>query len=99
MMMRSLRFILALVLATTLTLLPISAGIAKSHGSEAGISMSEAGHDCPCCNAMQECASDICILKCFSAAATTVDGPLLVQPLPQSFVQIGALAPPPFSPR
>lgn len=99
MTMRSLRLILALVLAASLAVMPMSAGMAMSYGAKAEMGMSEGGQDCPCCNALHKCAPDTCMLKCFSAAAMTVDGPLLEQPLPQLFLEIGAPTPSPFSTR
>src|SRR5262249_9850317 len=97
--MRSLRFILAVMLIAGLAILPVAAATAMTHTAKVEMNMGDMGSDCPCCNSAHKCAPDTCLLKCFSVAATVVDGPHLTQPLPQLFLQIGALAPSPFSAR
>jgi len=83
--MRVIRFVIAALLTMSLAVLPASAGMAMSHSAMAEMSAGASGHDCPCCNAAHECASDQCMLKCFSVSAIGIDVSPLVAPLPAPF--------------
>jgi hypothetical protein len=88
--MRGVRFILALVLATSLIILPMSAGMAMSHvhASKTEMGMGTSGADCPCCNAAHKCAADTCMLKCFSVSALALEARPLMQPFVTVFAAV-----------
>ena len=95
--MRALRLIMAVLLAASLAVLPVSASMAMTHAAKAKMSMSASGADCPCCNAAKKCATDICMFKCFSTPAISVDGFPLAQPLPEPLIAVRVAALSPFS--
>ena len=69
--MRSFRLICALVLATSLAILPVSAAFALTHMAKSEAGIVAAGDDCPCC---QPAKADSCLLKCCHLQALVVDG-------------------------
>jgi hypothetical protein len=50
MVMRVVRFISALVVATGLAMLPVGAAMAMGHASKAEAAATTSGDDCPCCD-------------------------------------------------
>jgi len=97
--MRFIRLVIAVLLAASVAILPVSAGMAKLHAAKAEMSMSAPDSDCPCCNAAHKCATDICTLMCYNSAALSVEGPPLVGPLPQPFIDMVSVTMSPFSQR
>ena len=97
--MRSFRLIIAVLLAVSLSIVPVSAAMAVMHVGAAEMSVSEPGSDCPCCDAAHKCATDICTLKCHSSTAISVELKPLTERLPQRFAVMGAIRPSPFSPQ
>lgn len=100
--MRILRLLIAVLLATSLSVLPVSAGMAKMHAAKAEMTMSASsdagGDDCVCCSPAGKCSTtSICLLKCFNVPAVLINGLPVTQPVPQLFVDIGWVAPSPFS--
>ncbi len=97
--MRSPRFILRLLLAAGVILLPISArAAAAALATKAEMSMVGGGHDCPCCNGAQQPESDFCAVKCFGATAIVVEGLPLIAAMPDSFPIVEETSLGPFSP-
>ena len=97
--MRRLRFIIAVLLAVSFTVLPVAAGMARTHGASSAMSMSASMDDCPCCNAAHKCAPDTCMLKCFSVSAIALDGMPLLAPLSEPFSIVAMRKPAASSPR
>lgn len=93
--MRSVRLIIAVLLAASLAILPMSAAMAMTHAAKAEMSMGASGDNCPCCNAARKCATDTCQFKCFSAPAI-LEGAPLAQPRPELFIAIGEATLSPF---
>lgn len=63
------------------------------------MSMSASTDNCPCCDAANKCAADICPVKCFNAAALLVVVQPLAEPVPKLFVRTGLPAMSPFAAR
>ena len=101
--MRVLRLLIVVLLATSLSLLPVSAVMAMTHTANAEMTMSafseNGGDDCPCCSAAGKCSTNICTLKCFSVPGVLIEGLPGAQPSPQLFVDVGGATMSPFSPR
>ena len=95
--MRAIRLIVVVLLAASLGILPVSAGIAMTHAAKAEMSMSASGTDCPCCNAAKKCVTDHCQFKCFNTPAISVDGFPLAQPVPEPLAPVCVAALSPFS--
>lgn len=97
------RLIIAVLLVASLTIHPISAGMAITHVANAemtmGASSDTGGDDCPCCSATGKCSTDICMLKCFNVPAVLIEGLPETRPLPRLFVDIGWATMSPFSTR
>jgi hypothetical protein len=97
--MRFIRVVIAVLLAVSLAILPVSSAMAAMHAGNPEMSMSAPDSDCACCNAAHKCATDICTLKCYNSAALYVEGQLLVGPLPQPLIDMASPAMSPFSQR
>lgn len=97
--MRTIRLAIAVLLAMSLTILPVSAAMNVGHVAKAEMSMGASGDDCACCNATKKCLTDICMFKCYNAPAISVEGMPSAQPLPQPYVAIRAAFLSPFSTR
>lgn len=97
--MRTIRLVVAVLLAMSLTVLPMSAGMAKMHVATAEMDVDTPGNSCPCCDAAHKCATDICMLACYCVPAISVEGPPLTQPLRERLVALGAPVLAPFSQR
>ena len=97
--MRTVRLIIAALLAMSLAILPVSAGMAAMQAADTKMSMSASGDSCPCCDTANKCASDICMVKCFNAAALLVDVQPLAESLLKRFVGTGLTAMSPFAPQ
>jgi hypothetical protein len=97
--MRAIRLVVAVVLAMSLTVLPMSAGMAKMHVATAEMGVDTSGNSCPCCDAAHKCATGMCMLNCYNVPAISVEGLPLTQPLRERFVALGAPVPAPFSRR
>lgn len=96
--MRTLRLIIAVVLATSLIALPMSAAMAMTRATDAEMSMTGSSDDtCPCCDAAHRCSTDVCMLKCCNASAILVTGLALVQPRLETPATIGSTGPAEFS--
>jgi hypothetical protein len=93
------RLLIAVLLATSLAILPVSAGMAMAHAAKAEMAMSASDGDCPCCNAAHKCAPDTCMLKCFSVSAIALDARPAVHPVPAPFPELGVTTLVAFSPR
>jgi hypothetical protein len=87
--MRIYRLVIAALLALSLTVLPVAAGMARMHAAPSEMSMGASGHDCPCCDTAHRCPADICMLKCFNVPAIGLDVSPVVAPLPAPFAAIG----------
>jgi hypothetical protein len=83
--MRTYRFVIAVLLALSFTILPVAAGMARMHAASSEMSMGASGDDCPCCDAAHRCPVDTCMLKCFNVSAIAIDGSPFVAPLPAPF--------------
>jgi len=94
--MRAIRLIIAGLLAASLTILPLSAGMAMANAAKSEMSMSASVDDCPCCNPAKTCAADHCLFACYNAPAISAGGLPLVQPPPQPLVGIGLTTMSPF---
>jgi hypothetical protein len=84
--MRRFRLICALVLAASLAVLPVAAGLAMAHAARAQSSMMASGGDCPCCKPAK---TDGCFLVCCHLQALTVDGSAMAAFAPVRFVAPG----------
>ena len=71
--MRTLRLIIALLVAASLAVLPAWASLANLHAAKAEMTMSGSGDSCPCCDATHECATDTCTSMCYSTPAISVE--------------------------
>jgi hypothetical protein len=98
-MMRIFRLIVAVLLAVGLVVLPVSATVTMAHPAKAEMGMGAAGHDCPCCNAVEKCPDEKCAFNCQNAPAISAESPPLLQPLPEAFVDANSAALLPFSRR
>lgn len=94
--MRLSRLILALLIATSLSVLPMSTGMRMTHAAMADMSMGAPGDKCPCCNPAHKCSPDDCLLVCYSAPAISTTGLILADPLPEHLVAFGPAMPAPF---
>jgi hypothetical protein len=97
--MRTVRLVIAALLAMSLAILPVWAGMAAMHAAKTEMSMSASGVSCPCCDTANKCASDICMVKCFNAAALLVEGQPFEESLLKLFVGTGLTAMSPFAPQ
>lgn len=93
--MRIVRIIVAVLLAASLAIPPITTAMAMTSAAKAEMSMVTSGSDCPCCNAAKKCAADLCQFKCFHTLAISVEGLPLAEPLPEPLVAVYAAS---FSP-
>lgn len=94
--MRAIRLMIAVLIAVILAAAPVTASLAKDT-AKAEMSMSSADSSCPCCDATKKCATDICTLKCYTAAAIRVEEQSLAEPLPSLIVGMGVAAMSPFA--
>ena len=94
--MRIFRFILAVLVTASLVILPVSATVTMGHPAKAEMAMSAGGLDCPCCNAIEKCQTDKCTFNCLNAPAIAAEGPPLLQPPSETFVDAGSAALLPF---
>jgi len=94
--MRFIRLVIAVLLATSVAMLPVSAGATKLHAAEAEMSMGAPGSDCPCCDAAHKCATDVCTLKCCNTVALAVEQAPLAGPFVQPFNELAGAAMSPF---
>ena len=90
--MRAIRLAIAVLIAASLAAVPVTASLAGPHAAKAEMSMSASDGSCPCCDATHKCATDICTLKCYSAAAISVEEQPLTEPVPNSTVGMGVAA-------
>lgn len=99
--MRLIRLLIAVLLATSLAVPPVSAAMAKSmmQPAQTEMAMGASGGDCPCCNAAHKCVPDTCVLKCFNVSAIALDGQPLVRPVPATFPAVVMTTLAAFSPR
>ena len=101
--MRVLRLLIAVLLATSLAVLPVSAVMAMTHAANSDMTMSASGDnggdDCACCSPTGKCSTRICVLKCFNVPAVLIEGLPMTQPLPQLLVDIDRATMSPFSTR
>jgi hypothetical protein len=79
--MRLFRLMFALLLATSLAILPISPAATLTHAAKAEMAM--AADDCPCCKTGQP---DSCPLKCCHLQAIAVEGVKIARPSAARFV-------------
>jgi hypothetical protein len=96
--MRAIRLAIAALIATALAVVPVSAGFANLTAAKAEMRMSPADDACPCCDTRHDPSSDTCTLKCYSATAVLVDGPVLLGARPAVGVDAVAVVLAPFSP-
>ena len=97
--MRTVRLIIAALLAMSLAILPVSAGMTAMHAAKTEMSTNASGDSCPCCDPANTCAADICTAKCFNAAALLVEGQPFAESLLKRFVGTGLTAMSPFAPQ
>ena len=97
--MRTLRLAIAVLLAASLTILPMAAAMAVTHVAKAEMAMDTAGDHCPCCNAAKKCATDICMFKCYNAPAISAEGLAMAKPSPAPIDITDGATLSPFPPR
>ncbi len=87
--MRICRLTLALLLAASLAILPLSSAVAMAHAANADVTMSASGDDCPCCKSTHPA---MCPLECCQLQALSVEGWDMAEPDARGFVEGGAQA-------
>ena len=98
-LMRTYRLAIAVLLALSFTILPVSAGMARMNAASSEMSMGAPGDDCPCCDAAHKCPGDTCALTCFNVSAIAADASPLLAPLPAPFASIALTPLVAYSPR
>jgi hypothetical protein len=78
--MRTLRLIIAALVATSLSILPVSAAMAMTHAGKAEMGVSASVKVCSCCDAARKCRAGQCVLSCSNASAVLTEGPTLAKP-------------------
>lgn len=94
--MRLIRLVIAVLLAASVAVLPVSAGVTKLHAAKAAMSMSAPDSDCPCCNAAHKCATDVCTLKCYNTVALAVEQAPFAGPFVEPLIELADAAMSPF---
>lgn len=97
--MRAFRLMIDVLLAASLAILPVAAGMAKSCAADPQLAMSAPGDECPCCNAAKKCPPDICMFKCYHVPAIAVRELSPARPLLAPFDIVDMAIPSPFSPQ
>jgi hypothetical protein len=96
--MRAIRFAIAALIATALTVVPVSASFANPAAAKAEMCMGPTDDGCSCCDAQHDPSADTCALKCCSAAAVLAEAQPLAGPRAAGAVDTVAAVLAPFSP-
>lgn len=98
------RFLLALLIAVSVTLAPVGAAMAAWAQADSAAmadmpdcpskAAKQTSKDCGCCDTKAPCQGDLCLAKCFKLSGEVVRSAIVLQPSEVAFIKAAPSRPP-----